>query len=141
MLRTNRFQVLAMTEDLYEDFEDIAEERAEMEVEKNAAIDIEMVGDMLCVRKDGTLVEIIDSVCFFRIMENNYVYIEYMPDSTPLSELDPVNGRNSIDSIVCKLFSINDYISTGIVKLMTIFEYYKSNKDLLVPVKGFFCKS
>jgi len=101
--------------------------------------DIEMVGgDMLCIRKqDGTLEEIMDSVCFHRIMKNNYVYIEYMPDSTPLSELDPANGRNSINSIVCKLFSINDYISTGVVNLMTISEYYKSNNLL---VKGFFVR-
>jgi hypothetical protein len=101
--------------------------------------DIEMVGNMLCIRKqDGTLEEIMDSVCFFRILENDYVYLEYMNSTTPLSELDPGSGRNSIDSIVCKLFSINDYISTGVVNLMTISEYYKSNNLL---VKGFFCRS
>jgi hypothetical protein len=76
-------------------------------------VSIEMIEDVLCIRKqDGTLREITDFVCF-HVITNDYVYYEYI--------LEYRHGYR-----VCMLFSINNYISTGVITQMRISQYRRN---------------
>jgi hypothetical protein len=87
-------------------------------------VSVEMIGNALCIRKqDGTLVEIMDSVCFYVIV-NGYVYFEHR-----------YGGAYRRGGIECELFSIDNYISTGVITMLSISQY-RNNRPFNVNNNG-----
>jgi hypothetical protein len=86
-------------------------------------VSVEMIGNVLCIRKqDGTLREIMDSVCF-HVIANGYVYFEYR------------HGGYRAGGIECELFSIDNYISTGVITMMSVSQY-RNNRPFNVNNNG-----
>jgi len=98
--------------------------------------DIEMRGNTLCItNQDGILCEIMDSVRFY-VIANGYVYFEWLHGySLCLNEVGNDGVSTNANSRVCELFSINNFISTGSVTLLSISQY-RNNRSFDVDTYG-----